>query len=98
MENNEVKFTSDELSEISQLNGEYQSILIEFGQLYLKKIQLETEQTEIKKDESELTIAYDDLKKKDSSLASRIKKKYGEGTADFARGVFLKGVVSENNR
>lgn len=96
MDNNEIKFTSDEFDEINQLNGEYQSLLLEFGELYLKKISLEQESEAIKTDDQELRSVYTDLKKREVALSSRIQKKYGEGTPDFARGVYIKLPNEEN--
>ena len=96
METNEIKFTNDEVDEVTHLNAEYQSLLLELGELYLKKMQIENEQSDIKTSESELQNVYSDLQKKESTLSSRITKKYGPGRPDFARGLYLKDIDTKN--
>ena len=90
METNEIKFTSDEQAEMGQLNGEYQSLLLEFGELHLRSIQIKNEQVNIEEEETDLSETYTDLQKKESDLMSRLQKKYGPGSPDFANGVYIK--------
>tara|TARA_A100001037_G_scaffold67550_1_gene60007 strand:+ start:44619 stop:44963 length:345 start_codon:yes stop_codon:yes gene_type:complete len=96
METNEIKFTTDEVDEVTNLNAEYQSLLLELGEVYLKKIQIEEQQSEINSAEDELRGVYSDLQKRESTLSARITKKYGPGRPDFARGMYLKDIDTKN--
>jgi hypothetical protein len=95
MEKNEIKFTDDERTEMTHLNGEYQSLLLEFGELYLRNIQVKREQTDIDLTETDLSEVYADLQKKESDLMTRIQKKYGPGKPDPARGTYIKSEVEK---
>ena len=48
MKNNQVKLTSDELAEILALNNEYQEILINLGQINLRRDALKREEESLR--------------------------------------------------
>jgi len=98
METNEIKFTSDEQAEMAQLNGQYQNLLLEFGELHLRSIQLKREQANIEEDESDLSETYSDLQKKETDLMSRLQKKYGPGSPDLVNGVYVREDDLKNPR
>ena len=88
MKKDEVKLTTDEVSEILELNNEYQSVLINFGQLHLQKIHLEKELTNISKLEEEYYASYDEIEKQEKNFKDRITRKYGEGEIDLESGIY----------
>ena len=95
MEKNEIKFTEDERTEMANLNGEYQSLLFEFGELYIRNMRIKQEQEDITQTENDLSETHTDLQKKESDLMSRLQKKYGPGKPDVASGVYIKTEVEK---
>jgi hypothetical protein len=88
MKKDEVKLTTDEVSEILELNNEYQNILINFGQLHLQKIHLEKELKNISKLEDEYHISYAEIEKQEKNFKDRITRKYGEGEINLESGIY----------
>ena len=78
----DIQLTDDERLEVGQLNAEYQEILIELGQLYIRKLQVEEEGDIINSLETEHKKAYAELEKKELDFTSRLNRKYGEGRID----------------
>ena len=85
----ENNLTDDELSEISKLNREYQSVVFSIGELGLKKTQLQKELNRINEDESELLDIFDTMKTKESDFITRIESKYGSGSLDATSGKYI---------
>ena len=90
MEKNEVKLTSDELSEILELNNDYQNILINFGQLHIRKVHIEKEQEQVSKLEKEYYTSYIEVEKQEKNFKERISRKYGEGEIDLDSGIYIR--------
>ena len=65
MKNNQVKLTSDELAEILALNNEYQEILINLGQINLRRDTLKREEESLQTAETEHYNSYDETQKKE---------------------------------
>ena len=87
MKKNEVKLTTDELSEILELNNDYQNILI-------RKVHIEKEQEQISKLEKEYYASYTEVEKQEKNFKDRITRKYGEGEIDLEAGIYIR---TENN-
>jgi hypothetical protein len=85
----ENNLTNDEMSEISKLNGEYQSVVFSIGELGLKKTQLQKELNRINEDESELLDVFDTMKTKESDFITRLESKYGPGSLDATSGKYI---------
>lgn len=85
-----VTLTTDEQGEIVQLNSDYQEILIELGQLYLRKLQVDAENESIDKLETDHSNTYIEIQKKEKDFVTRLQRKYGEGKLDAPRGIYIK--------
>lgn len=94
MKKNEVKLTTDELNEILELNNDYQNILINFGQLHIRKVHIEKEQEQISKLEKEYHTSYIEVEKQEKNFKDRITRKYGEGEINLESGIYIR---TENN-
>jgi len=90
MDNKEIKLTTDEQAEIMQLNQEYQEVLIAFGELHLKKIQLKLEEENLTSLEDQYKESYIEVEKKEFNFKERLGKKYGEGEIDVQSGIYIK--------
>jgi len=90
MDNNEIKLTTDEQAEIVQLNQEYQEVLIAFGELHLKRMQLKLEEENLTSIEEQYKESYVEVEKKEFNFKERLGKKYGEGEIDVQSGIYIK--------
>ena len=90
MEKDEIKLTSDEISELVSLNDEYQEILIGLGQLHIRRYELEQEETKITELERTYNTSYEETQKKEINFKQRISRKYGEGEIDIQTGTYTK--------
>jgi len=89
MDNNEIKLTTDERSEMLELNEEYQGVLIDVGQLQMRRLQLKEQLNEIDTTELECKLAYTEVEKKEYNFRNRLIKKYGVGEIDAHTGVYI---------
>ena len=78
----EIKFTEEELKDVSSIKESFESLTFKFGQIELEIQNLELE----KKDLNAELIA---IKAKESKIISAITTKYGDGTLDPQTGVFI---------
>lgn len=90
----EVKLTEDEISSVIELSTEFQGILREFGELHLRKLQVEEENQRLDEIEEELKGTYMTITQRESDIGKRFTKKYGEGRVDTTRGVYIKAKKS----
>lgn len=93
-QSNEVKMTEDDISSVVELSTEFQTILREFGELHLRKMQVEEENKRLDEVEEELKGTYITITQRESDMVNRFTKKYGEGRVDSARGVYIKAKKS----
>jgi len=87
---NEVEMTADDISSVVELSTEFQAILREFGELHLRKIQVEEENNRLDEIEEDLKGTYITITQRENDMVNRFTKKYGEGRVDTTRGVYIK--------
>ena len=77
----DIKFSDDELKQITEIRTNYAEITNRFGQIQLTKynLQKQTEQAE---------IDFESIKIKEQEILQKITEKYGPGTLDPNTGVF----------
>ena len=84
-----IKFTEEELSQITKLRDESQAKIVEFGQLKLERLLTNQRLTRI----DDLDIAaeeeYTALQDQELVLVDELKEKYGVGTVDIQSGEFV---------
>lgn len=76
------KFTEEELTSLKELQNQSQGITFKAGQVYLQKILLEEQ-------ESNLKTIISTLKKSESTIAQQLTEKYGKGSIDIESGEFI---------
>jgi hypothetical protein len=96
MDSNEIKLTSDEQTEMLELNTEYQSVLIDLGQLQLQRLKFNEQLAHTDSSETECKFAYTEIEKKELNFRNRLIKKYGEGEIDAHTGVFIRTERNSN--
>ena len=83
VQNNEISLSESEveqLKEVFQLSTQIQSA---FGNLKIRKIQLEAEEDNLKQQ-------FAQKNQKEIEISQKINQKYGAGSVDLQRGVFIK--------
>ena len=83
VQNNEISLSESEveqLTEVFQLSTQIQNA---FGNLKIRKIQLEAEEDYLKQQYVQKT-------QKEIEISQKINQKYGAGSVDLQRGVFIK--------
>ena len=74
-------FNEQELNSIKDLKNKINQLVVQFGQLYLSKNQIEEKERLLK---SELNI----LEEQEKTIAKELTNKYGKGSIDLETGTF----------
>jgi hypothetical protein len=77
----DIKFSDDELKQISDIRTAYAEITNRFGQIQLTKYNLQ-------KQEEQAEIDFESVKVREQEVLKGITEKYGPGTLDPNTGVF----------
>tara|TARA_R110000765_G_scaffold124690_2_gene222111 strand:- start:6 stop:257 length:252 start_codon:yes stop_codon:yes gene_type:complete len=78
----EIKFTAEEMKEVSSIKSSFEELTFKFGQVELEIQNLELEKSKLRE---ELVL----VKANESKTISSITAKYGDGTLDPETGVFI---------
>ena len=84
-----IKFTDDELKQITDLRDASQAKIIEFGQIKLDILLTTQQLTRLGDLEKAAEKSYIDLQSRELELVNKLKEKYGVGTVDIASGEFI---------
>ena len=84
-----IKFTEDELKQITELRDSSQAKVVEFGQLKLDKLLTNQRLKQLEDLEAAAETEYEELQKKEVDLVNTFKEKYGVGTVDLNSGEFI---------
>ena len=88
MAEQEVKFTEDEMKQISELQKTYVNIQNTLGQLSISRMRLEQQLEEMKKNEDGVKSQFTQTQTSEREFVESINKKYGDGNLDLNTGVF----------
>jgi hypothetical protein len=83
-----VKFSEDEIKEISELQKTYVEVQSQFGQIAIAKLNLQTQANELNKVENEYREKFVETQNTEKELVDKLTEKYGEGSLDPTTGVF----------
>ena len=86
---NPIKFTEEELKEITNLRDASQAKVIEFGQIKLDILLINQRLEQLKEIEATAEKSYVGLQNKEVELVNKLKEKYGVGTVDLSSGEFI---------
>jgi len=90
MENTEIKLTTEEKSELLEINSEFQNVLLDLGQIQVKKNYHEQELKNLANIQTDCNLAYSEVEKKELNFRTRMNKKYGKGNVDVETSTFIK--------
>ncbi len=83
-----VKFSDEEIKEISKLQKSYIEVQNQFGQIAIAKLNLQTQANELNKVENEYRDKFVETQHTEKELVDKLTEKYGEGSLDPTTGVF----------
>lgn len=84
-----IKITPEETKSITDLQTEVQKSTVNFGSLYIEKIQVDSLIKVIAERESVLQEEWKKLQAKENELVQSFYKKYGNGSLDIKQGLFI---------
>jgi hypothetical protein len=84
----EIKFTEEELKELSGLQTSYQEKQAILGQLAVQRILLDQQVEAIETRQTEVESEYSDVQQTERDLVQKLNEKYGPGQLDPESGVF----------
>lgn len=84
-----IKITQEELQTTTDLQQKFQQMVVDFGNLYVEKMAVEASIKALTEKENRLITEWKDLQTKESELINGFYKKYGDGSLDLKKGLFL---------
>ena len=87
-DNKEVKFTPDEMKQLTELQQTYAAVQNTLGQLSVSRIRLSQELNGLDEAETKLGNDFVDTQNRERDFVQEINKKYGDGNLDLNTGVF----------
>jgi hypothetical protein len=86
---NEIKFTPEEITEITNLGTKYQQIIFKFGELYMERMEIDAAFKKMSETEKQLRLDYGNIEKEEQSILDKLTTKYGEGSLNLDNGTFI---------
>ena len=90
-----IKFTEEELKQVSDLQGTYLNLQGALGQIAIGRIRLDQQSEDYDKAEEGIKKQFDETQQKERDFISTINKKYGDGNLDINTGVFTPSVTKD---
>ena len=91
----EIKFSEDELTSLSNLQTGYQEKQTLLGQLSVQKLLINQQTEALELRVSEVESEYEGVQQQERDLVKELNDKYGPGSLDPATGVFTPTPVEE---
>jgi len=95
MADTEVKFTKEEMNQLTELQQTYAAVQNTLGQLSVSRIRLSQEIGSLDEAENKLRNDFVETQQKERDFVQEINKKYGDGNLDLNTGVFTPKPVEE---
>ena len=76
-----VKFTDEELAKIKELQNLFNTVIYQAGQTYLEKVAFENK-------EKQIEANFDEIKRREQELVSKLTTTYGQGKINLETGNF----------
>ena len=98
MADKEIKFTSEEMAEVSKLQETYVTLQNGFGQISVNRLRVEQQLTDIDSAEENIRANFVENQNKEREFVDSINKKYGDGNLDITTGVFTPRPTEETTK
>ena len=86
----EIKFTEEEMKQVSEIRQKYVTIQNSFGQISINRLRLNQQNDDLDKAEQTLSAEFMENQNSERDFIDGINKKYGDGNLDINTGVFTK--------
>ena len=83
-----IKFTTEELQSLQDLQTKYQESQVKFGQVSVQRLLLNQQLNKLIETEQGLTKEYAEIQAEEATLVASLSEKYGNGPLDPETGVF----------
>jgi len=93
-----VKFSEDEMKQISELQQTYVNLQNVLGQLGVNRIRMEQQLDDLNSSEEQLKVQFIETQQKERDFVQSINKKYGDGNLDLSSGVFTPKKTKEDKK
>ena len=84
----EVKFTEEEMKQVTEIRQSYVRVQNAFGQININKIKFDQQMEDLHKAEEEVKSEFKNIQEQERNFVDSINKKYGDGNLDVNTGVF----------
>ncbi len=84
-----IKITQEELQATLDLQTKFQQMVVDFGNLYVEKMQVDAMIKALTDKENKLQEEWKSLQSKENDTVQSFYKKYGEGSLDLKKGLFI---------
>tara|TARA_Y100000004_G_C8833848_1_gene377365 strand:+ start:11 stop:298 length:288 start_codon:yes stop_codon:yes gene_type:complete len=84
----EVKFTEEEMKQVTEIRQSYVRVQNAFGQININKIKFDQQMEDLHKAEEEVKSEFENIQEQERNFVDSINKKYGDGNLDVNTGVF----------
>jgi len=84
-----IKITTEEIKATTDLQSAFQNTIIDFGNLYIEKLHVESMIKILTEKESGMQEIWKNLQTKENELLQSFYKKYGDGSLDLKKGLFI---------
>lgn len=84
----EVKFTEEEMKQVTEIRQSYVRVQNAFGQININKIKFDQQMEDLHKAEEEVKSEFEKIQEQERNFVDSINKKYGDGNLDVNTGVF----------
>ena len=84
-----IKVTSEETKSTFDLQAKFQQAVLDFGNLYVEKMAVEASIKTLTEKENKLQEEWKILQAKENELIQGFYKKYGDGSLDLKKGLFI---------
>ena len=95
--NDELKFTSEELQELQDLQNGYQEKQALLGSLSVQRILLDQQSDALEARVTEVETEYEGVQQQERDLVQKLNEKYGPGQLDPTTGVFTPAPENPEN-
>ena len=92
----EVKFTEEEMKQVTEIRQSYVRVQNAFGQININKIKFDQQMEDLHKAEEEVKSEFENIQEQERNFVDSINKKYGDGNLDVNTGVFTPKKTEEN--
>ena len=86
----EIKFTEEEMKQVSEIRQKYVTIQNSFGQISINRLRLNQQNEDLDKAEQTLSAEFMENQNSERDFVDGINKKYGDGNLDINTGIFTK--------